>query len=421
MPKLFYASSSPYSSKVRMAALYAGIAVELVPIKTEDKPAELIVANPLGKIPVLVLDDGRSIHDSRAITQHLNRASKNLLLPRNSDKRLEAEVLEALADGICDCALSMVYERRTRPEENGLPALARPPVGEDHRRTRPPQRQSAETAEEDHARPAGAARLPWLPLAALRRRMGKGPRQADPLGSAFRREVPGTERLGAGVRTADLPAGDAWQGRGRCPASLSSSGSRSHHRVCSNKLQRRRSFAPPLSCREIGASLPRSTFHIEPPLGFVLAWRPVNRTQAVNMAKSSTTTGSAADPMVERLRTALGNRALTEQKMFGGTCFLIDGNMLVGTSKRGLLVRVARPRTAPPLPVRTRARWRWADAPWKAMSMSRRKAPRPTPTLAAGSISRLPLSARFQQNRNLPRSQRGAPERVARRILSFAE
>ena len=117
MPKLLYASTSPYSSKVRMAAAYAGIGVDLVPIKTEEKPAELISANPLGKIPVLVLDDGRSIYDSRAITQHLNRLSKNALLPRNPDKRLEAEILEALADGICDCALSMVYERRTRPEE----------------------------------------------------------------------------------------------------------------------------------------------------------------------------------------------------------------------------------------------------------------------------------------------------------------
>ena len=108
MPKLLYASTSPYSSKVRMAAAYAGIAMDLVPVKTEDKPAELIGANPLGKIPVLVLDDGRSIHDSRAITQHLNRISKSALFPRNPDKRLEAEVLEALADGICDCALSMV-------------------------------------------------------------------------------------------------------------------------------------------------------------------------------------------------------------------------------------------------------------------------------------------------------------------------
>ena len=117
MPRLLYASSSPYSSKVRMAAAYAGIAVDLVPIKTEEKPADLMIANPLGKIPVLVLDDGRSIHDSRAITQHLNRISKSALFPRNPDKRLEAEVLEALADGICGCALSMVYERRTRPEE----------------------------------------------------------------------------------------------------------------------------------------------------------------------------------------------------------------------------------------------------------------------------------------------------------------
>ena len=110
MSRLLYASSSPYSSKVRMAAAYAGIAIDLVPIKTEDKPGELIGANPLGKIPVLVLDDGRSIHDSRAITQHLNRVSKSALFPRNPDKRLDAEVLEALADGICDCALSMVYE-----------------------------------------------------------------------------------------------------------------------------------------------------------------------------------------------------------------------------------------------------------------------------------------------------------------------
>ena len=60
------------------------------------------------------------------------------------------------------------------------------------------------------------------------------------------------------------------------------------------------------------------------------------------MAKSVTKAGAAPDPMVERLRAALGNRAFTEQKMFGGTCFMINGNMLIGTSKRGLLVRVGK-------------------------------------------------------------------------------
>lgn len=116
MPKLLYASASPYSAKVLMAAAYAGIALEAVPVKTTERPANLVDANPLGKIPTLLLDDGRGIYDSRAITQYLNRLSKNVLFPRNPDKRIEAEVLEALADGICDCALLMIYERRLRPE-----------------------------------------------------------------------------------------------------------------------------------------------------------------------------------------------------------------------------------------------------------------------------------------------------------------
>lgn len=48
------------------------------------------------------------------------------------------------------------------------------------------------------------------------------------------------------------------------------------------------------------------------------------------------------DPMLERIRKALARRAFTEQKMFGGVCFMIDGNMLAGTSNRGLLVRVGK-------------------------------------------------------------------------------
>jgi len=115
--QLFYASPSPYSSKVRMAAAYAGVSIEAVPAKTDDEPPELLAVNPLGKIPALVLDDGTAVFDSRAITQYLNRLSKNALFPRNPEKRTEAEVLEALADGICDSALAMVYERRFRPEE----------------------------------------------------------------------------------------------------------------------------------------------------------------------------------------------------------------------------------------------------------------------------------------------------------------
>jgi len=117
MIRLFYAAPSPYSAKVRMAAAHAGIALEPVKTDTSEPSAEFLRANPLGKIPVLVLEDGTSVYDSATIVQYLNRASKNALYPRNPAKRTEAETLEALADGICDCLLAHVYERRSRPEE----------------------------------------------------------------------------------------------------------------------------------------------------------------------------------------------------------------------------------------------------------------------------------------------------------------
>ncbi len=117
MPTILYSPASPYSAKVRMAAAHAGIACDAVVVDTNADPDLLLKNNPLGKIPVLVPDDGPAIYDSRAITQYLNRQSGSALFPRNPAKRTEAERLEALADGIADCLLAHVYERRFRPEE----------------------------------------------------------------------------------------------------------------------------------------------------------------------------------------------------------------------------------------------------------------------------------------------------------------
>lgn len=117
MPTLLYSPASPYSAKVRMAARAAGIDLPVRVVRPDENPADLIAANPLGKIPVLITDDGVSIYDSRAITQYLNRLAGGTVFPRNAVKRTEAEMLEALADGICDCLLAQVYERRQRPEE----------------------------------------------------------------------------------------------------------------------------------------------------------------------------------------------------------------------------------------------------------------------------------------------------------------
>ena len=114
--KLLYSPASPYSAKVRMAAHYAGLEADSQVVDTNADPAELVSSNPLGKIPTLINGDV-SVYDSRAIMQYLDRESGKKLYPRNAQKRTEAEVLEALCDGVTDCLLAMVYEVRFRPEE----------------------------------------------------------------------------------------------------------------------------------------------------------------------------------------------------------------------------------------------------------------------------------------------------------------
>jgi TfoX/Sxy family transcriptional regulator of competence genes len=49
------------------------------------------------------------------------------------------------------------------------------------------------------------------------------------------------------------------------------------------------------------------------------------------------------EDLAERMRVALaGTGAVREVRMFGGLCFMLNGNMVAGTSKRGLLVRVGK-------------------------------------------------------------------------------
>ena len=115
--KILFAPASPYSSKVRMAARYSELDLEEVRTDTSAEGEELVGSNPLGKIPTLITDDGSAVYDSRAIMQFIDRTTGKKLYPRNAARRTEAEVLEALCDGICDALILIIYERRFRPEE----------------------------------------------------------------------------------------------------------------------------------------------------------------------------------------------------------------------------------------------------------------------------------------------------------------
>ncbi len=70
--------------------------------------------NPMGKIPVLVRENGPALFDSRVICQYLDDRAGGELFPEGT---WDVLTLEALGDGICDAAVLMVYEARSRPEE----------------------------------------------------------------------------------------------------------------------------------------------------------------------------------------------------------------------------------------------------------------------------------------------------------------
>ena len=116
--KLLYTPNSPYARKVRIVALEKHIVLELQEVVLADASNVVKNHNPLGKIPVLILDDGDSVYDSRVIVEYLdNHAPGTHLIPQDNTSKIATRRWEALADGICDAAVSAMLEQRKAPEK----------------------------------------------------------------------------------------------------------------------------------------------------------------------------------------------------------------------------------------------------------------------------------------------------------------
>jgi len=126
--KLYYSPPSPFSRKVRVAAAVLRLSEDmaLTPVDTLDPADPLRDKNPLGKIPVLETNDGECIYDSAVIAAWLDeQAGGGGIIPRDPKARTRALVLEALADGLTDSAVLIVYESRYRePQERSAKWLA---------------------------------------------------------------------------------------------------------------------------------------------------------------------------------------------------------------------------------------------------------------------------------------------------------
>jgi glutathione S-transferase len=124
--KLFYSSRSPYVRFVTVVAHEVGIADGIERQRTvvniEEPLVELLAANPLCKIPTLVVDDGAAIFDSRVIAEYLDERQGRKLLPAGGPERLLQLRRQALGIGLVDLLLSWLLERN-RPVEKQQPKV----------------------------------------------------------------------------------------------------------------------------------------------------------------------------------------------------------------------------------------------------------------------------------------------------------
>ncbi len=124
--KLIANPTSPYSRKVRIVLAEKRIDYEFVIDNPGDEATRVPDYNPLGKIPVLVLDDDMTLFDSRVIAEYLDSASPvGRLIPDDTRHRIQVRRWEALADGCTDATVAIVFEKRRAPETQNAAWIAR--------------------------------------------------------------------------------------------------------------------------------------------------------------------------------------------------------------------------------------------------------------------------------------------------------
>ena len=110
--KLIGSTTSPYVRKVRVVMAEKKLDYRFVEDNVWADDSTITAANPLGKVPCLVLDGGDAMFDSRVIVEYLDTLSPvGKLIPASGRERAEVKTWEALADGLLDAAILVRLER----------------------------------------------------------------------------------------------------------------------------------------------------------------------------------------------------------------------------------------------------------------------------------------------------------------------
>ena len=109
--KLIGSTSSPYVRKVRVVMAEKKLDYTFVLDDVWTAASTVSSANPLGKVPCLVMEGGEALFDSRVIVEYLDTLSPvGKLIPAMGRERAEIKTWEALADGLLDAAVSARLE-----------------------------------------------------------------------------------------------------------------------------------------------------------------------------------------------------------------------------------------------------------------------------------------------------------------------
>lgn len=116
--KLLGTDTSPYVRKVRLVLLEKNIPHDYLIDPPREPGSAVARANPLGRIPALILDDGSCVFDSPVIAEYADTLNDTpVLIPRHDAvARMRVKRWEALADGIMDSAV-VVRTERLRPAD----------------------------------------------------------------------------------------------------------------------------------------------------------------------------------------------------------------------------------------------------------------------------------------------------------------
>lgn len=132
--QLYVSLTSPYARKVRIVATEKQVPFEMIVEVPWNEGTMITNINPLGKVPVWMLANGKALFDSRVIVEYLDSVSTvGQLVPLELFHRVEVKRWEALAEGVMDAALVIFAERKKRPLELQYPDWVARQFGKIHR------------------------------------------------------------------------------------------------------------------------------------------------------------------------------------------------------------------------------------------------------------------------------------------------